>query len=78
MFYQVRILGAKGELKKVINSKKLSDRFWRKHSQPLEFSGKSGADDGEFELESDWDNRISSKKKNPLSNLVDEEFDTFE
>ena len=29
MFYEVRIFDAHGELKKVISSKKLSNRFWR-------------------------------------------------
>ena len=29
MFYEVRIFDAHGELKKVISSKRLSNRFWR-------------------------------------------------
>ena len=33
MFYSVRILDPKGNLKKIISSKKLSNRFWRKYEQ---------------------------------------------
>lgn len=74
MFYEVKVWNPKGELKKVISSKKLSSKFWKKHTQPLEFSGKSSADDGEYELESGWDNKVSARKKTQ----VDAEFDTFE
>ena len=29
MFYEVRVFDSRGELKKVVSSKKLSNRFWR-------------------------------------------------
>ncbi len=29
MFYEVRVFGSRGELKKVVSSKKLSKRFWK-------------------------------------------------
>ena len=35
MFYEVRIFDAKGELKKVLSPKKLSNRFWKKGEQNL-------------------------------------------
>ncbi len=39
MFYEVRIFDAKGELKKVISSKILSNRFWRDNEGILQSSG---------------------------------------
>ncbi len=33
MFYNVRILDPKGNLKTIISSKKLSNRFWKKYEQ---------------------------------------------
>jgi hypothetical protein len=35
MFYEVKIFDAKGYLKKVISSKKLSNRFWKHGEQNL-------------------------------------------
>ena len=35
MFYEVRIFDAKGELKKVLSPKKLSNRFWKDGEQKL-------------------------------------------
>ena len=35
MFYEVKIFDAKGELKKVLSPKKLSNRFWKKGEQNL-------------------------------------------
>ena len=29
MFYEVKVFDSKGQLKKVVSSKKLSNRFWR-------------------------------------------------
>ena len=29
MFYEVRVFDSRGQLKKVVSSKKLSNRFWR-------------------------------------------------
>ncbi len=35
MFHEVKIFDAKGELKKVLSPKKLSNRFWKKGEQNL-------------------------------------------
>ena len=35
MFYEVKIFDAKGDLKKVISPKKLSNRFWKSGEQNL-------------------------------------------
>lgn len=35
MFYEVKIFDAKGELKKVLSPKKLSNRFWKDGEQKL-------------------------------------------
>jgi hypothetical protein len=35
MFYEVRIFDAKGYLKKVVSSRKLSNRFWKHGEQNL-------------------------------------------
>ena len=35
MFYEVKVFNAKGELKKVLSPKKLSNRFWKKGEQNL-------------------------------------------
>ena len=35
MFYEVRVFDAKGELKKVLSPKKLSNRFWKKSENNL-------------------------------------------
>ena len=35
MFYEVKIFDAKGYLKKVVSSKKLSNRFWKHGEQNL-------------------------------------------
>ena len=35
MFYEVRIFDAKGELKKVISPRRLSNRFWKHGEQNL-------------------------------------------
>ena len=35
MFHEVKIFNAKGELKKVLSPKKLSNRFWKKGEQNL-------------------------------------------
>ncbi len=41
MFYEVKIFDAKGELKKVLSPKKLSNRFWKEGEQNLiDFSDK--------------------------------------
>ena len=61
MFYEVKIFNAKGELKKVLSPKKLSNRFWKKGEQNLiDFTekessvtnvGKKIYRDKEFQLE---------------------------
>ena len=35
MFYEVKVFDAKGELKKVLSPKKLSNRFWKDGEQNL-------------------------------------------
>ena len=35
MFYEVKVFDAKGELKKVLSPKKLSNRFWKEGEQNL-------------------------------------------
>jgi len=41
MFYEVKIFDAKGELKKILSPKRLSNRFWRSGEQNLiDFSDK--------------------------------------
>ena len=64
MFYEVKIFNAKGELKKVLSPKKLSNRFWKKGEQNLiDFTekessvpnvGKKVYRDQEFQLEDNW------------------------
>ena len=44
MFYEVKVFDAKGELKKVLSPKKLSNRFWKKSEQHLiDFSDKESS-----------------------------------
>ncbi|MZH41428.1 MAG: hypothetical protein F3739_01235 [Nitrospinae bacterium] len=51
MFYEVRIFDAKGELKKVLSPKKLSNRFWKNGDQNLiDFGDKDNSS-------SDWDSK---------------------
>ena len=35
MFYEVKVFDAKGQLKKVLSPKKLSNRFWKEGEQRL-------------------------------------------
>ena len=35
MFYEVKVFDAKGELRKVLSPKKLSNRFWKEGEQNL-------------------------------------------
>lgn len=71
MFYEVRVLDNKGELKKVISPKRLSKQFWKRHNQPQEFSGKQVYEDNEFELESEWEPDVSRKKPNLFDDLLE-------
>ena len=62
MFYEVRIFDAKGELKKILSPKRLSNQFWKSGEQNLiDFSDKENSsssdggnkkvDKGEYQLE---------------------------
>ena len=60
MFYEVRVLDGKGELKKVISPKRLSARFWQLQSEGVADNiSKSIGDDNESTLEPAWDAKIS-------------------
>ena len=44
MFYEVKVFDKKGELKKVLSPKKLSNRFWKEGEQKLvDFTDKDSA-----------------------------------
>ena len=44
MFYEVRIFDAKGELKKILSPKRLSNQFWKSGEQNLiDFSDKENS-----------------------------------
>ena len=62
MFYQVRVLDKVGDVKKVISSKRLSQQFWDRHSQPQEFTGKNGYDDHDTDTAPEWKPDISAGK----------------
>ncbi len=49
MFYQVKVLDKDGSVKKVISSKSLSNKFWKRNKQGQEFTGSLSVEDGEFE-----------------------------
>ena len=62
MFYEVRIFDAHGKLKKVISSKRLSNRFWRLNPDtpeareesdvsPGDWGAKSGLEQGQLHAE---------------------------
>ena len=57
MFYEVRIFDAKGELKKILSPKKLSNQFWKSGEQNLiDFSDKvnlSSSDGGNKKVDKD-------------------------
>lgn len=60
MFYEVRIFNAKGDLKKIVSSKKLSNRFWKHGEQNL-------IDFGDKENRSqEWDNQKAAKDEYQL------------
>ena len=65
MFYEVRIFDAKGELKKILSPKRLSNQFWKSGEQNLiDFSdkekssslggGNKKVDKDEYQLEDRW------------------------
>jgi hypothetical protein len=61
MFYEVRIFGAKGELKKILSPKRLSNQFWKSGEQNLiDFSDK------EKSSSSDWANKKFGKDEHQL------------
>ena len=57
MFYEVRIFDAKGELKKILSPKRLSNQFWKSGEQNLiDFSDKenlSSSDGGNKKVDKD-------------------------
>ena len=60
MFYEVRIFDTKGELKKVISPRRLSNRFWKHSKQNL-------IDFGEKEKRcQDWENQKALKDEYQL------------
>ena len=69
MFYEVRVLDEKGDVKKVISSKKLSRDFWRKNVQPQDFPGKKNYD--EVEMEQDWKQDLAPGKMGIISETID-------
>jgi hypothetical protein len=49
MFYEVKIFDAKGELKKVLSPKRLSNRFWKHGEQNLiDFGDKENSSSSEW------------------------------
>lgn len=47
MFHEVRVFDARGQLKKIISSKRLSNRFWRlKADAPPEYEANDSKPDG--------------------------------
>ncbi len=53
MFYQVKVLDQQGKVKKVISSRRLSNKYWKRNNEGKEFTGSMGMEDGEFD-ESGW------------------------
>ena len=61
MFYEVRIFDAKGELKKILSPKRLSNQFWKSGEQNLiDFSDKGNSSS------SDWINKKVEKDEHQL------------
>ena len=57
MFYEVRVFDSRGQLKKVVSSKKLSNRFWNMHDNlPSYYDEGSGKPE-------DWSSRNKMKAK---------------
>lgn len=69
MFYEVRVLDKTGDIKKVISSKKLSKKFWDKHTQPQEFSGKQNYE--ETEPEPEWKPEVSGGRVELLNEVYE-------
>jgi hypothetical protein len=61
MFYEVRIFDAKGELKKILSPKRLSNQFWKSGEKKLiDFSDKENSSS------SDWVNKKVEKDEHQL------------
>jgi hypothetical protein len=54
MFYEVKVLDQQGKVKKVISSKRLSKKYWKRNNEGKEFTGNMGIEDDEFDYESGW------------------------
>jgi hypothetical protein len=63
MFYEVKILDDRGKVKKVISSKRLSNKFWRLNNDGKEFTGNMGLEEDEFNYESNWNTMGHSKTR---------------
>ena len=61
MFYEVKVLDEHGKVKKVISSKRLSNKFWKNNNQGKEFTGNMGMEEDEFDYESNWNTMGSSR-----------------
>ena len=60
MFYEVRVLDGKGDLKKVISPKRLSARFWQLQADGMvDNIPRTSSDEKESPLEPAWDAKIS-------------------
>ncbi len=53
MFYEVKVLDQQGKIKKVISSRRLSNKYWKRNNEGKEFTGNMAIDDDEFD-ESGW------------------------
>jgi hypothetical protein len=53
MFYEVKVLDQQGKVKKVISSRRLSNKYWKRNNEGKEFTGGMGMEDDEFD-ESGW------------------------
>ena len=61
MFYEVKVLDQQGKVKKVISSKRLSKKYWKRNNEGKEFTGNMGMEDDEFDYESGWSTLGNSK-----------------
>jgi hypothetical protein len=74
MFYEVRVLDGKGDLKKVISPKRLSARFWQLQADGMvDNIPRNSGEDKESNLEPAWNAKIS-RGESPVLEL-DESFE---
>lgn len=74
MFYEVRVLDGKGDLKKVISPKRLSTRFWQLQADGMiDNTPRTSSEDKESSLEPAWDAKISRGEAPVLE--LDESFE---